>query len=85
MTPVVKINEDLKQLFSKVREERKAHKACLSAQDGISVKDCLQEIIDRDVYKKDYESITMPLIFEKVGYAEDKAALQKIVNGELFL
>lgn len=85
MTSVVKINEDLKQLFLKVREERKVHKTCLSAQDGINVKSCLQEIMDRDIYKRDYKTITMPLIFEKVGYTEVKAALLRIINSDLFL
>ena len=85
MTPVVEINGELKQLFFRVREERKAHKTCLSAQDGADVKSCLQEIIGRDVYKRDYETITMSLIFEKVSYAEVKEALRKIINSDLFL
>lgn len=85
MAPIVEINEDLKQLFSKVREERKAHKTCLSAQDEVNIKSCLQEIIDRDIYKRDYEAISVPLIFEKVSYAEVKAALQGIINSRLFL
>lgn len=83
MSPIVKIDEDLKQLFLKVRTERKEHKTCLSAQDDVNIKSCLQEILDRDIYKKDFESITMPLIFETVSYDEVKSNLQKVVKSGL--
>lgn len=83
MAPIVSVNEDLKQLLLRVREERKEHKTCLSAQDGIILKDCLQEIIDHNVYQKDFESITVPLIFEDVLYTEVKDNLKKIADSEL--
>ena len=84
MSSIVKIDEDLKQLFLKVRAERKEHKTCFSAQDNVAVKSCLQEILDRDIYKKDFESITIPLIFEAVSYDEVKTNLQKVVDSGLF-
>lgn len=73
-----------KELFTKVREERKAHKTCLSAQDDVNIKKCIEEIIDKDIYKKDYENITIPLIFDKVDYETVKANLTKIVVSNLF-
>ena len=85
MSGVVAINSNLIDLFKAVREERKNHKICFSAQDGVNIKKCLQEIIDKDIYKNDYEAITAPLIFDKVSYAAVKDNLQKIVNSILFV
>ena len=84
MMDIVKFDNSLKKLFLKVREERKLHKACLSAQDGVDIKKCIQEIIDKDIYKKDYESITLPLIFDKVDYDEVKNNLNTIILDGLF-
>ena len=44
----------------------------------------LQEIIDKDIYKKDYEEITSKMLFEEVSYETAKEALQRIVNFKLF-
>ena len=84
MMPIVKNDENLKRLFLKVRAERKEHKACLSAQDDVNIKSCLQEILNRDIYKKDFESITLPLIFETVSYDEAKSAIQRVIDSRLF-
>ena len=84
MSSVVTIDSNLIDLFKTVREERKNHKVCFSAQDDVNIKMCLQEIIDKDIYKSDYESITIPLIFDEVPYATVKNNLQKIANSILF-
>ena len=81
---IVEINNELKQLAVEVREERKRHKVCLSAQDGVDIKSLLKEIIDKDVYKSDYESITSSLLFEEVEYRAAVRALQIIIDSELF-
>lgn len=84
MSDIIVINDSMKELFVKVRKERKTHKFCLSAQDGVNIKKCLQEIIDKDVYKKDYENITASLIFDKVDYEMGRLNLIKIVSSDLF-
>ncbi|MBO4792458.1 MAG: nucleotidyl transferase AbiEii/AbiGii toxin family protein, partial [Clostridia bacterium] len=58
-------------------------KTCLSAQDDVNIKSCLQEILDQDIYKKDFEYITIPLIFEAVSYDEVKSNLQKVIDSGL--
>lgn len=83
MSDVVKIDGSLKDLFFNVKEERKAHKACLSAQDNIDIKKCIQEIIDKDIYINDYKNITALLIFDKVEYEQTIAKLFNIAK-ELF-
>lgn len=84
MSNVITINSSIKELFQKVKEERKVHKTCLSAQDGVDIKKCLQEIIEKDIYFMDYTNITSPLIFDKVGYDIVRNNLANIINSDLF-
>jgi len=76
---------DLKSVFKEeVYEDRKPHELCHSAKDGIDLNSLLQEIIDKAVYKKDYEVITKKMLFEEVPYETPIKALQTIVNYKLF-
>jgi predicted nucleotidyltransferase component of viral defense system len=81
---VVHIDDDLKLLVQQVRQERKAHKQCLSAQDGIDLKELLLKIINEEVYRADYESITEILLFEDVPYKHAILTLQKICDSDIF-
>ena len=80
MADRVLFDENLKRLFADVREERKAHNNCLSAQDGVCITECLREIINGDIYKNDYESITLPFFFDRVEYETVKMKLQSILT-----
>lgn len=80
---VVVMDSDLKALYKVVKQERQTHAACLSAQDGVSLKALLQRIIYEGAYKSDYEAVTMGLLFEKVSYDTAIQALQKIVDSGL--
>lgn len=84
LSSVVEINDDLKLLAKTVAEDRRPHKACLSVQYGVDMRQLLQEIIDKGAYKGDYENITASLLFEKVDYQTVIAALQRIVDSPLF-
>ena len=81
---VVKLDDDLKELIAAVREERKPHKTCLSVQDGVDMKELLGEIIDKDVYREDYENVTETLLFEPLPYRDAIGALAKIRDSGLF-
>ena len=80
----VEIDEPLKTLFKQVREERRGHAACHSAQENVDLKALLQKIVAESAYKNDYEAITENLLFEKVPYETAVSALQKIVDSDLF-
>ena len=84
LSDIVTLDDDLKQLVSEVFEERKPHERCHSAKDGIDMNTLLQEIIDKDIYKKDYEDITSKMLFEDVPYSTAIKTLQKIVDYKLF-
>lgn len=83
LTEVVTINDELKMLIEQVRQDRKEHKQCLSAEDDIDLKKLLQEIIDKGAYREDYETITETLLFETVTYEEAIKTLQKICESNL--
>lgn len=80
MSSVITFDKGFADLFQSVREERKGHSTCYSAQDSVNIMKCLQEIIDKAVYKKDYEAITTPLIFDNVNYETVIRQLQSIIN-----
>ena len=84
LSDIVSLDSNLKQLVSEVFDERKPHEQCRSAKDGIDMNVLLQEIIDKDIYKKDYEDITEKMLFEDVPYSTAIKTLQKIVDYKLF-
>lgn len=81
---VVTLDDAMKLLVQSVREERKPHVNCRSAKDGIDMKALLREIVDRAVYKQDYEDITSKILIEEVPYETAAAALQKIIDSGIF-
>ena len=80
---VVMLDDAMKLLVQSVREERKPHVNCRS-KDGIDMNALLQEIVDKAVYKHDYEDITSKILFEEVPYETAVAALQKIIDSGIF-
>lgn len=75
----VELNIELKDLYERVRLERQPHqRICLSAQEDVNMVEVLDEIVNNDVYKKDYNEITALLIFDKVEYEDAITAIQKI-------
>lgn len=77
---VVTIDDEFLSLIKEVREDRKQHKTCLSAQDDVDVKSLLKKIIDEKVFEEDYQTITKPLLFEDIPYNEAIKGLEKILR-----
>jgi hypothetical protein len=55
-----------------------------SAKEGVCVSDILREIIEQNVYKNDYENITMGLLFVPVSYDTVIQSLQKILSSGMW-
>lgn len=81
---IVEINNDLKDLVKQVAEERKLNSRCYSVQDGVDIKQVLTEILENEIYKQDYETITKKLLFENVPYETAITGLKTIVESNLF-
>ena len=56
-----------------------------NAYDLFLIRDCIMEIISKDVFKKDYEAITKPLVFDNVQYETVKENLKNILDSDLFI
>lgn len=84
LSEIVTINDTLRSLAQSVADERKPHKMCLSVQNGTNVNAVLREIIDKKVYKDDYDTVTVPLLFESVSYDMAVSALEEIIKSGIF-
>lgn len=71
----VGITDEMKRLVPEVREVRSNLSICPSAMEKVSVTNILYEIIDKQVYKMDYENITLGLLFVPETY---QAVIQSI-------
>lgn len=81
---IVPLDDKLKALAKEVYIEREPHEQCRSAKPWVEMNKLLQEIIDVEVYKKDYEDITMKMLFEKIDYETAASKLQQVVAHGLF-
>ena len=81
---VVTLDDSMKKLIQSVRAERCPHVNCRSAKDGVDMNSLLQEIVDKAVYKQDYEDITAKILFEEISYDTAVAALRDIIASGIF-
>ena len=81
---IVPLDDKLKALAKEVYIEREPHEQCRSAKPWVEMNKFLQEIIDVEAYKKDYEDITMKMLFEKIDYETAASKLQQVVEHGLF-
>ena len=81
---IVELNDDLRNLAKAVFAERKGHVQCYSAKEDIDMNKLLQEIIDNEAYKKDYQDITEKIVFDNISYSTAIKAVQTVVDSKLF-
>ena len=84
LLPLVSQDDDYKKLIQEVREVRSKASICLSAQSDVNVTELLHKIIHDEVYKEDYNTLTVKLLKEKVDYNKAIQALGKIADSSLF-
>ncbi|MBQ0035824.1 MAG: nucleotidyl transferase AbiEii/AbiGii toxin family protein [Firmicutes bacterium] len=78
--PLVDFNDEFNRLFNEVKLERSKSEICLSAKEDANLVDLLNDIISKDIYKDDYESITSNLILDGTSYEECIKTLKEIIN-----
>ena len=84
LSPLVRQDDDFKKLIQEVRGVRSKASICLSAQSDVNVTELLHKIIHDEVYKEDYNTLTVKLLKEKVDYNKAIQALGKIADSGLF-
>ncbi|MGD9154993.1 MAG: nucleotidyl transferase AbiEii/AbiGii toxin family protein [Bacillota bacterium] len=85
LLPLISLDDDFKRLVREVRNVRRPHRTCLSAQEGVNAQELLERIITEDVYKSDYKKITLALLFEAVDYDTAINALKAVVESGAFI
>ncbi len=80
----VVLDEKLKALVREVREDRKGHERCYTAQDGHDIPSILKQIIDEKIYLKDYEDITKKVLFDEMSYETAITAIERIIDSGAF-
>ena len=80
----MKIPADFSDLIASVRSLRSELSVCPSAKDGVDINQVLQEIVDTEAYKNDYERITSGLLFAPLEYDKVITSVVKIINLHLF-
>ena len=82
---IVPQTEEYKELVQTVRKERAKTNICPSAQPGVDIPEMLKHIVKNEVYKDDYNSITVKLLEEQVLYETAVEALTKIAESGIFI
>lgn len=80
----VELNDDFRALVHRVREDRKYHSLCVSAQDNADVPALLEQVIKTGCYKKDYEEHTRTMLYSLCDYEEAITGLEKIIDSGMF-
>lgn len=74
----VTFDDNLLRLFDIVRHQRRGQFMCASAEDGVNLAAIIESISTSEIYKDDYEAVTIPLLFEQVSYDEASNSLTTI-------
>ena len=83
--PLVRIDANFRELVRKVRILRaKNVNICHSAQPGVDVPKILKGLVENDVYKADYERVTIRILKERIDYDEIIQAILKIIDSGMF-
>lgn len=86
LLPMIPLNNDFGKLVKEVRKVRaKNVSICHSAQPGVDVPGVLAEIIDKEIYRTDYESVTSRILKEQIPYDTAIGAVRKIAESGLFM
>lgn len=86
LLPRIEQDTKYKELVGEIRADRASmgEGICPSAQDGTNVPMILHEIIENEIYKKDYEVITSYFQNHPVPYETVITALETIAESDIF-
>ena len=86
LLPLVPMDDNLRKLVKEVREVRaKNVSICQSAQSGVNVPEILIFIINNEIYRADYETVTYRILEEQIPYDTCIEAVRKIAESGLFV
>lgn len=77
-------NETFKALIKEVRSVRAKSPICPSAKEDVVIPELLKEIVDKEMYKTDYEVLTTRLLDDDVSYKTAISAILQISGTDIF-
>ena len=81
---IVPQTDAFKTLVKEVRRVRAMTKICPSAQPDVNIPEMLNFMIENEIYKGDYENITVRILEENVSYDMAIEAVKKIAASGIF-
>ena len=81
---LIGVTEEMRGLIPKVRKVRSELEICPSAKDNVDVTGILNEIIEKQVYKKDYEEITFGLLFVPETYDTIITGVKQLADSKIW-
>jgi hypothetical protein len=82
--PLIKFDKEFKKLVTDVRNERCKSPICISAIPEININTILDEIIQNNTYREDYNKLTVQLLGENITYDETIISLKEIIDHKIF-
>ncbi|MDD3170125.1 MAG: nucleotidyl transferase AbiEii/AbiGii toxin family protein, partial [Eubacteriales bacterium] len=84
LLPLVPQDEAFKALVKEVRNVRSKSPICPSAKEDVVIPELLKEIVDKEIYKMDYEVLTTRLLDDDVSYKTAISAILQIAGTDIF-
>ena len=84
LLPIVPQTEIFRNLVRDVRCVRAMTNICPSAQPGVDISELLHCLVDNDIYKADYENVTLRILEEDVHYETAIEAVKAIAESRVF-
>lgn len=78
------VTEELAKLIPEVRAVRSELSICPSAKEGVCVTDILNEMMESQAYRKDYEDITLGLLFVPETYDTVIQSIKQLADSEIW-
>ena len=82
--PKINFDENFYKLIFDVREVRKNSVVCISSDEKYNISELLTQIINKEIYKKDYQTITEKILEEEIDYETAITALNQIIEKDIF-
>lgn len=74
----------LSELVQEVRNLREPLPVCPSAKTGVCINDILAEIVDKEIYRDDYETVTKRFLFTYLPYETVIGGIGEIIDRGYF-
>ena len=84
MMEYTKPDASLSGLVQEVRSLREPLPVCPSAKTGVCINDVLAEIVDKEIYRNDYETITSRFLFTYLPYETAIDGIKEIISRGYF-